>query len=412
MKTRPVHPILLSLPLVAAACAPSGPSPEPLDEASELDDALERDCASSAELLIPAEEQFSFCLDHGSSGELERALHWQSARWLAWLSANEYAHGRLLAPALDELGFGDAGDAQAWQQDFATLTGLKEKLAACPQEQDALCNDLEYAYAQQWTSMFKGEGTSRGISFLSGGTFRDDDDGTGEFQNGSTQAVFAVHRELPLAIVAFRGTQTCSGIDIFTDAAAKQIDYGAMGEVHRGFHGALVDSVDGLPLRDLILRRANQLPVGTKVWVTGHSLGAALATLAAAELATNQLAGIAPYELAGVQTFGSPRIGNREFAHKFDALMATNNVASIRFTYGTDLVANSPAPLTGVDVYKHVEREIWLRCVGDADIDADNRVATAYPCESPVADHDMKNYYDRLGELRFSMPGAFSACGP
>jgi hypothetical protein len=62
----------------------------------------------------------------------------------------------------------------------------------------------------------------------------------------------------------------------------------------------------------------NNLPVKTKVYMTGHSLGGSLATVYAAKIACNNSAelDIIPF------TFGAPAIGNDSFADLFDS----NNV--------------------------------------------------------------------------------------
>ena len=83
--------------------------------------------------------------------------------------------------------------------------------------------------------------------------------------------------------------------DLLTDLDAVPQDWPEGGKVHRGFHGALArvwshiePSLDALDV---------------PVLYTGHSLGGALATLAAARRAPETL-----------YTFGSPRVGNAEFA--------------------------------------------------------------------------------------------------
>jgi triacylglycerol lipase len=67
------------------------------------------------------------------------------------------------------------------------------------------------------------------------------------------------------------------------------------------------------------------------VWFGGHSLGAALATLAAARFPTT----------AGVSTIASPRVGDRLFAALFDARFGGR---SLRYENDTDIVTLIPPP--------------------------------------------------------------------
>lgn len=95
---------------------------------------------------------------------------------------------------------------------------------------------------------------------------------------------------------------------------------------HLGFRKALARVWEGEEgVRAFLdgLRQQQERPV----WFTGHSLGAALATLAAQA-----------YEPAGVQglyTFGSPRVGNADFAKVFE-------VPCVRFVHGFDVVTQLP----------------------------------------------------------------------
>lgn len=80
--------------------------------------------------------------------------------------------------------------------------------------------------------------------------------------------------------------------------------------------------------------------------VTGHSLGAAIATLAAAELRTLSF-GVDTY------TFGSPRVGNEAFADFVTAQPGVNN----RMTHFNDPVPQIPPTWVG---YEHTSPEYWL----------------------------------------------------
>ena len=66
----------------------------------------------------------------------------------------------------------------------------------------------------------------------------------------------------------------------------------------------------------------------------GHSLGGALATLAAAGTKA-----VFPQLAVQCNTFGSPRVGNAAFAAYFDAVVDT----SVRCVNGSDKVAKNPS---------------------------------------------------------------------
>ena len=70
------------------------------------------------------------------------------------------------------------------------------------------------------------------------------------------------------------------------------------GNVHRGFKAALLEVWTDLENYVSNLQKDN-----LKIWITGHSLGAALATLAADRYGNVQ----------GLYTYGSPRVGDQDF---------------------------------------------------------------------------------------------------
>jgi hypothetical protein len=113
------------------------------------------------------------------------------------------------------------------------------------------------------------------------------------------------------------------------DAGFQLVDSGQGGYVHEGFKCAL-DAVWG-ELRDELLEHGRQR---RSIWMTGHSLGAALATLAA-----DRLGGV-----QALYTFGSPRVGDRAFADDF-------HVPTYRFVHHRDIVTRVPpfGPYQGKD---------------------------------------------------------------
>jgi len=113
------------------------------------------------------------------------------------------------------------------------------------------------------------------------------------------------------AIVAFRGSEiwkkrekidlNAMFADLKTNIDIRLTDWEKGGKVHRGFKEAL-DQV----WPDLLPYIENLHHKGCKIWMTGHSLGAALATLAASRFGNVQ----------GVYTFGSPRVGDEVFRER------------------------------------------------------------------------------------------------
>jgi pimeloyl-ACP methyl ester carboxylesterase len=130
--------------------------------------------------------------------------------------------------------------------------------------------------------------------------------------------------------LVFRGTQPDDPTDIGTDADLILSPWRTLPEgvsVHSGFAKAL-DSVWDQIAPWLAAHN------GAKLWITGHSLGAALATLAAA---------LCPQAM--LVTFGSPRVGNLTFAQSFEEQQVR------RFVNCSDIVTMIPPNLIG---YKHV----------------------------------------------------------
>src|SRR5262245_60601784 len=94
------------------------------------------------------------------------------------------------------------------------------------------------------------------------------------------------------AIAAFRGTQPNDWNDILDDALYVAVP-GDAGHVHKGFLHGLDAARDGLE------RVLAKLPARCALWFTGHSLGAALATLAACRYRDRK---------PGLYTIGSPLV--------------------------------------------------------------------------------------------------------
>lgn len=127
-------------------------------------------------------------------------------------------------------------------------------------------------------------------------------------------------------------------------------------KVHRGFQHAW-DSVAPQVL-NIILRWRRVEPDAT-LWVTGHSLGGALATLAAAAL---QDTGVT---VNGLYTFGQPRVGDWVFQRQFDKVLGDR---TFRYVNNNDIVPSVPPPVlpwTFPRVYRHTGHKYYFDVRGN-----------------------------------------------
>lgn len=115
-----------------------------------------------------------------------------------------------------------------------------------------------------------------------------------------------------------------------------------VGRVHRGFK----KEVDDLwPQLEKMLTNNTK-----KLWFTGHSLGGAMATICAGRCLLSHIKS-SPEQ---IQTFGSPRVGNKRYINhaKVDCLRWVNN---------NDIVTRSPPFWMG---YRHTGTETYLDAEG------------------------------------------------
>src|SRR5262249_40918815 len=146
------------------------------------------------------------------------------------------------------------------------------------------------------------------------------------------------------------------------------------------------------PLQDLQYGRAKP----RSVWFTGHSLGAALATLAVAKLVERA------EPVDGLYTFGSPRCGDETFASGFNAHFRR----AYRVVNRNDLVTRAPPrPLYHhVGTAKYIDESGMLRDEQDGWDAFVRRVK--YDLEDlrqrnlrAVKDHGIDEYIAALGKL-------------
>lgn len=260
------------------------------------------------------------------------------------------------------------------------------------------------------------------------------------YELGGTEAFLAFHpggekgevlSSTPFAVVAFRGTEK-DYKDIFADITwfKRTINYQEKYRAHGGFLSALNqvwghhwdpgrltdqeftasrEGPEGLSER-LMAWKENQAEGGEEIFLTGHSLGGALATLAGYRL--HNEGKVTP---TAVFTFGAPRSTATELSHEWP-----KDLQIYRLEHALDVVPLVPLTLMG---FRHVGQRFHLNRQGEVRLIPSDRtwevlargiwdwvtkaapalVARLLPYRSLVslrlpmfADHGIANYRDKL----------------
>lgn len=194
-------------------------------------------------------------------------------------------------------------------------------------------------------------------------------------------------------VIAFRGTEPIVE-DWLTNLDFDLAPGPFGGSVHDGFNRAL-DAVWRQVDRTISRFRHN---TPKSIWFTGHSLGAALATLAVARRRD------ADQRVDGLYTFGQPRTGDRTFARNFNADFKAQ---TFRFVNNNDVVTRIPPRSAG---YSHVGSLKYLTEGGELVDDIGwwwefldrmrGRIEDIFEWGSDgLKDHSMNAYAATLGEL-------------
>jgi triacylglycerol lipase len=184
------------------------------------------------------------------------------------------------------------------------------------------------------------------------------------FSVGNTQVYVATDDAHIIAV--FRGTEAPTSIEglkdwLLTDANNYLIlpegqigtDFAAAGvgaRFHRGFMTALSDIWGPVCAAVEAELQKKERPL----WVTGHSLGGALALLAAWRFLRKTM------DVYRVYTFGGPMVGNEAAVKAFDREMEGK---IYRFVHGLDLVPKLPTISLVDNAYGHCTQEVHVGVV-------------------------------------------------
>ena len=140
-------------------------------------------------------------------------------------------------------------------------------------------------------------------------------------------------------IVTFRGTEPKEFSDIKADLKFLKTYHRGEGKVHRGF------MIEVWKLADSLTKHIYQ--TSKQVYITGHSLGGAMATLYSTFCR--------PQRPPIVYTYGAPRAGNIEYCTKYPNEL-------YRVVNNNDMVPTVPPSLVG---YRHVGEVVYINHYGN-----------------------------------------------
>jgi len=238
------------------------------------------------------------------------------------------------------------------------------------------------------------------------------------FNEKDTQAFFAIRASDKMVVLAFRGTEK-NITDIRTDLKTTKINFVDSDDsfaVHEGFYEAFKS------VENKILKHLKDLDKGYVLYITGHSLGGALALIATKFLGSDSL--------GACYTFGGPRVATLHLSNKiktpiYRVVNAADIVPHLPPAFLPRILATTfvflPIPYLRNFLVTYFKKMIGYRHHGDmrslteCSSDSLNLILVANPNfidrgyqfvrrlittkgTAPVADHDIEIYCEKLKE--------------
>ena len=201
----------------------------------------------------------------------------------------------------------------------------------------ALLSQLAYKDPVTFTNKIKEEAHKRKLDFNFQSVY---------FLHTKEAQVYVCHHVNDNIFVIFRGTQTIAQLIHLIDNVDTSDSHSNGSKLHTGFWEAFNSIWSGCKVKGGRLCHRGYAPIGkfyslrmllglnkfreTDVWFIGHSLGGALAVIAANDYANSRV----QYEkVGGVFTFGCPNVGNVIFGDTFNRKFRCHGLESKAFRY-------------------------------------------------------------------------------
>ena len=188
-------------------------------------------------------------------------------------------------------------------------------------------------------------------------------------------------------LIACRGTEPTAINDVLADLKMFPVKHHIAGRVHRGFYAEYDKVIPGI--KEALKKHDKK---GNKtVWVTGHSLGGAMAVLVAAELQPS----------GGLHTFGQPRVGNKAFLKSLDG------IKYYRYRNNNDIVTAVPPSwlffrhggvLRYINTYGNIRPATWAQRFKDK-CRGYWQALKSFNLIDGFADHNMGAYHEFISNM-------------
>jgi hypothetical protein len=202
-------------------------------------------------------------------------------------------------------------------------------------------------------------------------------------------------------IVVFRGSERIGGPvsafkdSVLTDADCRMLDVSdQLGEgvmVHEGFWNAFA------PVKNSVaeaIERQGGFSPEKKLWITGNSLGAALADLCAASLEKEG------HDVHTVYTYGAPKCGNENFRKLYEEELG---IDCQRYVNDNDIVPLLP-PKTVFREFRHVGTVNAFKVDGSLELDGEEYEGIGNPFKHYQEFYAYRLYHILPPEIQEKMP--------
>jgi len=180
-----------------------------------------------------------------------------------------------------------------------------------------------------------------------------------------------------LVLLSFRGTEQ-NFADWMGNLKVVSQSTIAYGNVHKGFYQGFHQAKSQI---DVILRTAEASE--KSLWVTGHSLGGALAVIAGAEY-------LGEYSLAGLYTYGQPKLGGEPLGAFYEQHYPGRY---FRFVNHQDVVPMVPPG------YRHCGQLVWFNSQGEVKRSAAALAAPAEAGPKELSEQEFEQMQEQLKGL-------------